>query len=137
MDDIYKNIGQYNPNKKRKISIIFDDMIVDMLNNKKLNPIATELIIRGRKLNNSLVFISQFYFAVLKNIRLNSTNYSIMKIPNKRELQQMLKYSDSDFQDFMNLYKKCTQNPYSFLVIDTTLASDNPLRFRKKLLERI
>ena len=137
MDDIYKNIGQYNPNKKRKISIIFDDMIVDMLNNKKLNPIATELIIRGRKLNNSLVFISQFYFAVLKNIRLNSTNYSIMKIPNKRELQQMLKYSDIDFQDFMNLYKKCTQNPYSFLVIDTTLASDNPLRFRKKLLERI
>ena len=86
MDDIYKNIGQYNPNKKRKISIIFDDMIVDMLNNKKLNPIATELIIRGRKLNNSLVFISQFYFAVLKNIRQNSTNYSIMKIPNKREL---------------------------------------------------
>ena len=137
MDDIYKNIGQYNPNKKRKISIIFDDMIVDMLNNKKLNPIATELIIRGRKLNNSLVFISQFYFAVLKNIRLNSTNYSIMKIPNKRELQQILKYSDIDFQDFMNLYKKCTQNPYSFLVIDTTLASDNPLRFRKKLLERI
>ena len=137
MDDIYKNIGQYNPNKKRKISIIFDDMIVDMLNTKKLNPIATELIIRGRKLNNSLVFISQFYFAVLKNIRLNSTNYSIMKIPNKRELQQILKYSDIDFQDFMNLYKKCTQNPYSFLVIDTTLASDNPLRFRKKLLERI
>ena len=137
MDDIYKNIGQYNPNKKRKISIIFDDMIVDMLNNKKLNPIATELIIRGRKLNNSLVFISQFYFAVLKNVRLNSTNYSIMKIPNKRELQQILKYSDIDFQDFMNLYKKCTQNPYSFLVIDTTLASDNPLRFRKKLLERI
>ena len=137
MDDIYKNIGQYNPNKKRKISIIFDDMIVDMLNNKKLNPIATELIIRGRKLNNSLVFISQFYFAALKNIRLNSTNYSIMKIPNKRELQQILKYSDIDFQDFMNLYKKCTQNPYSFLVIDTTLASDNPLRFRKKLLERI
>ena len=137
MDDIYKNIGQYNPNKKRKISIIFDDMIVDMLNNKKPNPIATELIIRGRKLNNSLVFITQFYFAVLKNIRLNSTNYSIMKIPNKRELQQILKYSDIDFQDFMNLYKKCTQNPYSFLVIDTTLASDNPLRFRKKLLERI
>ena len=137
MDDIYKNIGQYNPNKKRKISIIFDDMIVDMLNDKKLNPIATELIIRGRKLNNSLVFITQFYFAVLKNIRLNSTNYSIMKIPNKRELQQILKYSDIDFQDFMNLYKKCTQNPYSFLVIDTTLASDNPLRFRKKLLERI
>ena len=137
MDDIYKNIGQYNPNKKRKISIIFDDMIVDMLNNKKLNPIVTELIIRGRKLNNSLVFITQFYFAVLKNIRLNSTNYSIMKIPNKRELQQILKYSDIDFQDFMNLYKKCTQNPYSFLVIDTTLASDNPLRFRKKLLERI
>ena len=139
MDDIYKNIEEYNPNKKRKILIVFDDMIADMLSNKKLNPIVTELFIRGRKLNISLVFITQSYFAVPKNIRLNSTHYFIMKIPNKQELQQIAfnHSSDIDFKDFMNLYKKCTAKPYSFLVIDATLASDNPLRFRKNLLERI
>ena len=88
MDDIYKNIDEYNPNKKRKILFVFDDMIADMLSNKKLNPIVTELFIRGRKLNISLVFITQSYFTVLKYIRLNSANYFVMKIPNKRELQQ-------------------------------------------------
>ena len=106
---------------------------------KKRSPIATELFIRGRKLNISLVFITQSYFAVPKNIRLNSTHYFVMKIPNKRELQQIAfnHSSDIDFQDFMNLYKKCTAKPYSLLVIDTTLASDNPLCFRKNLSERI
>ena len=73
MDDIYKNIVNYNPSKKRKILILFDDMTTDMLSNKKLNTIVTELFIRGRKLNISLVFIAQSYFTVLKNIRLNST----------------------------------------------------------------
>ena len=89
MDDVYKNIEEYNPNKKRKILIVFDDMIADMLSNKKLNPIVTESFIRGRKLNISLAFITQSYFVVPKNIRLNSTHYFIMKIPNKRELQQI------------------------------------------------
>ena len=111
-------------------------MIADMLSNKKLHPIVNELFIRGRKLN---IFITQSYFAVPKNIRLNLTKYFVMKIPNKRELQQISfnHSSDIDFQDFMNLYKKCTAKPYSFLVIDTTLASDNYLRFRKNLLEII
>ena len=139
MDDIYKNIEEHNPIKKRKILMEFDDIFAYMLSNKKFNPIVTELFIRGRKLNISLVFITQSYFAVPKNIRLNSTHYFVMKIPNKRELQQIAfnHSSDIDFQDFMNLYKKCTAKPYSFLVIDTTLASDNSLRFRKNLLERI
>ena len=66
MDNIYKNIEEYNRNKKHKILIVFDDMIANMLNNKKLNPIVTELFIRGRKLNISLVFITQSYFAVPK-----------------------------------------------------------------------
>ena len=66
MDDIYKNIEEYNPNKKRKVLIVFDDMIADMLTNKKLNPVVTELLIRGRKLNISLLFITQSYFAVAK-----------------------------------------------------------------------
>ena len=71
MDDIYKNAEEYSPNKKRKILIVFNNMIADMLNNKKFNAAITELFISGTKLNISLVFITQFYFAVLKNIRLN------------------------------------------------------------------
>ena len=139
MGNFYKNIEEYNPNKKRKISIFFDDMIADMLNDKKVNPIVTELFIRGRKLKISLVFITQSYFVSPKNIRLNSLHYFIMKIPNKGELQQISfnHSSDIDFRDSMNFYKKCTAKPYSFLVIDATLALDNPLRFRKNLLERI
>ena len=139
MDDIYKNIEEYNPNKKRKILIVFDGMIADMLSNKKLNPIVAELFLREIKLNISLVFITESYFAVPKNIRPNSTHYFVTKIPNKRELQQIAfnHSSDIDFQDFMNLYKKCTAEPHSFLIIDTTLASDNSLHFRKNLFERI
>ena len=89
MDDIYKNIEEHNPNKKRKILIVFDDMIADMLCKKKLNPIVTELFIRGRKLKIYLIFIIQSYFAVPKNIRQNSTHYFIMKIPYKRELNKL------------------------------------------------
>ena len=139
MDDIYKNIEEYTPSKKQKVLIVFYDMIADMLSNKKLNPIVTEWFIRGRKLNIFPVFITQSYFAVLKNIRLNSTHYFVMKIPHKRELQQIAfnHSSDTDFRNFMNLYKKCTAKPYSFLVIDTTLAPDSPLLFRKNLVERI
>ena len=114
-------------------------MIADMLSNKKLNPIVTELVIRGRKLNISLVFMTKFYFAVPRSIRLNLTHYFVMKIPNKRELQQIAfnHSSDINFQEFMNLYKKSTTEPYSFLVIDTTLLSDNSSCFRKNLLETI
>ena len=139
MDDIYKNIEEYNPYKKGKTLIVFDDIIADMLSNKKPNSIVTELFIRSRKLNISLVFITQSYFAVPNHIRRNSTHYFIMKIPNRRELQQMAfsHASDIDFQDFMNLYTKCTAKPYSFLVIDATHASDNPLHFRKNLSKRI
>ena len=83
MDDIYRNIEEYNPNKKRKILIIFDNMITNMLNNKKLNPVVTELYIRGRKLNISFVFFTQTFFLLPKIIRLNYIHYFIMKIPNK------------------------------------------------------
>ena len=89
MQDVYKNIEEYNTDKNRKILIVFDDMIADMINNKKLNSIITELFIRGRKLNISLVFITQSYFKVPKDVRLNYTHFFIMKIPNKRELQQI------------------------------------------------
>ena len=108
MDDIYKNFEEYNPNKKRKILIVFDDMIADQT--------VSELFIRGRKLNISIVFITQSYFAVPKDIRLNSTHYFVIKIPSKRELQQVaLNHSSNiDFQDLINLYKKCTTEPNSF-----------------------
>ena len=105
MDDIYKNIKDYNPNKICKILIEFDDMITDILSNINLNPIVNELFIRGRKLNTSLVFITQSYFAVPKDIRLYSTQYFITKIPNKPELKEIVSdnSSDNDFKDFMNL----------------------------------
>ena len=135
MQDVYKNIEDYNPMKKRKILIVFDDMIADMINNKKLNPIVTELFIRGRKLNISTVFITQSYFKVPKDVRLNSTHFFVVKILNKRELQQIAlnHSSDIDFKDFMKIYKESTEEPYSFLVNDTTLQSDNPLRLRYNL----
>ena len=86
MHDVYKNIDEYNPDKENKILIAFDDMIADMIHNKKLNSIVTELFIRGKKLNISLVFITQSYFKVPKDVRLNTTHFFITKILNKREL---------------------------------------------------
>ena len=112
MQDVYKNIEDCNLNKKRKILIVFDDMITDLINNKKLNPVVTELFIRGRKLNISIVFITQSYFKVPKDVTLNSAHVFIMKIPNKRELQQIAlnHSSDIDFKDFMKIIKKALQN---------------------------
>ena len=93
------------------------------------------MFIGGRKLNISLVFITQSYFKVLKDVRLNSTHFFIMKISNKRELQQTTLNASSDInsKDFIKIYKKCISEPYSLLVNDATLASDNPLRSRKNL----
>ena len=110
MQDVYNSVETYNPIKKRKVLIVFDDMIADMINNKKLNPVATELFIRGRKRNISVVFITQSYF---KALRLNTTHFFIMKLPNKRELQQIATNhsSDIDCKDFIKIYKKCTAEP--------------------------
>ena len=97
----------------------------------------TELFIRGRKSNISINFITQSCFKVPKDVRLNSTHDFILKIPNKRELQQIALNHSSDigFKDFRKIYKKCTVEKYSCLVSNTTLPSDNPLKFRKNLLE--
>ena len=89
IDDVYENIDEYNPKKKRKILIVFDDMIADIMTNKKFQAIIKELFIRCKKLNISLAFITQSYFSFPKNIRLNSTHYLIMKSKNKRELQNI------------------------------------------------
>ena len=137
MHDVYKNINYYNPDKENKILIVFDDMIADMIKNKKLNSIVTELFIRGRKLNISLIFVTQSYLKVPKDVRLNTTHFFIIKISNERELQQISRNHSSDIstKDFIKIHQKCTAEPYSFLVNDTTLASDNPLRFRKNIFK--
>ena len=107
MHDVYKNLNYYNPYKENKILIVFDDMIADMINNRKLDSIVTELFIRGRKLNISLVFITQSYFKVPKDVILN-THFFITKIPNGRELQQIgiNHLSGIGPKDFINIYKK-------------------------------
>ena len=112
-------------------------MIADMINNTKLNSIVTELFIRGRKLNISLVFITQSYFKIPKDVRLNTTHFFVAKISNKREIQQIAINNSSDIstKDFINIYRERTAESYFFLVNDTTLASDKPFRFRKILFK--
>ena len=102
MDDVYENINDYNPIRKRKKLIVFDDMIADIMTNKRFQAIIKELFIRCRKLNISLVFITQSYFSVPKDVRLNSTHYLIMKINTKRELQNITfnHSADIDYKDF-------------------------------------
>ena len=116
MHDVYKNIDEYNLDKENKILIVFDDMIADMIHNKKLNSIVTELFIRGRKLNISLVFITKSYFKVPKDVRLNTSHVFITKISNKKELHQIaINHSpDISIKDFTNIYKECTAELYSF-----------------------
>ena len=136
MDDVYENIDDYNPSRKRKVLIVFDDMIADIMTNKKFEAIIKELFIRCRKLNISLVFITQSYFSVPKDVRLNSTHYLIMKINNRKELQNIAinNCADIDYNDFVKIYRDCARKPYSFLTIDTTLPASDPLRFGKNLL---
>ena len=122
--------------EKFYLFIFFDDMIASIMANKQFQAIVKELFIRCRKLNISLAFITQSYFLVPKDVRLNSTHFLIMKITNKRELQNIAtnRSADIDYNDFVNIYRECTRKPYSFLTIDTTLPASNSLRFRKNLL---
>ena len=90
MQDVYNNIENYNPGKKRKILIVFDDMIVDIINNKKLNPVLTGLFISGRKLNTSIFFITQSYFQVPKDVRLNSTHFLSLEFQIKETFNKLL-----------------------------------------------
>ena len=139
MEEVYENIGNYNPNRKRKILIVFDDMIADIMTNKKFQSLIKELFIRCRKINISLVFITQSYFPVPKDVRLNSTHYLIMKINNRTELQNIAvnHSADIDYKDFMKIYRECTKDRFNFLTIDTSLQANNPLRFRKNLFDTL
>ena len=115
---------------------MFDDIIPDIMSNKKFQAIIKELFIRCRKLNISLVFITQSYFSVPKDVRLNSTHYLIMKINPRKELQNIaINHSeDIDYKNFMKIYRECSRELYSFLTINTTLPASDPLKFRKNLL---
>ena len=84
MHDVYKNIDEYNPYKENEILIVFDDMIADMIYNKKFNSIVTKLFIRVEKLNITFVFIIQSYFKVPRDVRINTNHFCITKMPNKR-----------------------------------------------------
>ena len=140
MNDVYENIDNCNPNKKRNILISFDDMIADIMNNQKFQAIIKELFIRCRNLIISLVLIFQSYFSVPKDVRLNSTHYLIIKINSTRELQLIIAViavnhsADIDYKDFMKIYRESTKEPNSLLTIDTTLPAGDPLRLRKDLL---
>ena len=138
-NDVYENIDRYNPSRKRKILIFFDDMIADIMTNNRFQSIIKELFIRCRKLNISLAFITQSYFSVPKDVRLNSTHYLIMKSNSRKELQNIaINHSvDIDYKDFMKIYREYIKEPYTFLIIDTTLPSSNPLRFRENLFDTL
>ena len=114
---------EYNADRKRKVFIVFDDMIANIISNKKHNQIVTEIFIRERKVNISTVFISKSYFTVPKDVRLISTHFFIIKIPNKLDLQQIAFDHSSDiaFNDFMNIYKNYIAKLHAFLLNNSTL----------------
>ena len=116
MQDVYKNTDKYNADKEPKILIVFDDMAADMINNKKLNSIVTDLFIGGRKLNISLDFITQSYLKFPKDVALNSTHIFIRKIPNKRELQQIALIHSSFIisKDFIKICKEHCRTIFFF-----------------------
>ena len=116
MDDIYENIEDYNRKIKRKVLIVFDDMISQVVSNKKSQQVLKELFIRCGKLNISLCFLTQCYFSVPNDVRLNCTHYIIFKLNNKRELQNIAinHSSDIDYEDFVKIYGNCTKEPHNF-----------------------
>ena len=122
MDDVFPQIEDYNKKRKRNILIIFDDMISHVMSDKKVHQILKDLFIRCRKLNISLCFLTQPYFSVSKDVRLNCTHYIIFKLDNKRVLQNIAinHFADIDCKDFIKIYRNCTKELFNFLTIDTT-----------------
>ena len=121
MSDALDDINNYNKNRDKKVLIAFDDMIADIEYNKDFIRIIKELFYRARKINVSIVFITQSYFRALKDARLNSTHYIIMKISNKKELKRIAEETSGhlDYKDFLKIYNYCTREPHSFMLIDT------------------
>ena len=122
MDDILFNIEDNNRKRKRKVLIIFDNMISHVMPDEKAQQILKELFIRYRKLNISLCFLTQSYFSVPKDVRLNCTHYILFKLNNRRELQNIAidNSADIDYEDFFKIYRICTREPLNFFAVDTT-----------------
>ena len=137
MDDVFDDINNYNKNRNKKVLIVFDDMIADIEYNKNFKRIIKELFYRALKINVSIVIITQSYFRALKDARINSTHYMLMKISNKKELKKIAeeKSGHLDYKDFLKIYYHCTKEPYSFMTIDTKPAATIP--FRKNFDELI
>ena len=136
MNDVLDDINNYNKNRDKKVLIVFDDMIADIEYNKKFKRIIKELFYRAHKINVSIVFITQSYFRVSKDARLNSTNYILMKIGNKKELKRIAEEKSGylDYKDFLKIFNYCTREPYSFILIDTR--STASVTFKKKLMNQ-
>ena len=118
MNDVLEDINNYNKKRDKKVLIIFDDMIADIMRSEKFKAIVKELFIRCRKFIISIVFITQSYFRTPKDARLNSTHYILMKIGNKKELKSIAE-ENSGYLDFLKIYNYCTNEPYSFVMVDT------------------
>ena len=121
MNDILEDINNYNKKRDKKVLIIFDDMIADIMRSEEFKAIVKELFIRCRKLNISIVFITQPYFRTPKDARLNITHYILMKIGNKKELKSIAEENSGhlNFKDFLKIYNYCTKDTYSFMMVDT------------------
>ena len=134
MNDVLDNINNYDKNRDKKVLITFDDMIADVEYNKNFKRIIKELFYGARKINVSVVFIAQSYFRALKDARLNSTHYIIMKINNKKELKRIAeeKSGHLDYKDFLKMYNYCTEEPYFFMTIDARPTATIP--FTKTLM---
>ena len=132
MNDVLDDINHYNKNRDKIVLIVFDDMI-DIEYNKNFKRIIKELFYRARKINGSIVFITQSYFRALKDARLNSTHYIIMKINNKKELKRIAEEESGhlDYKDFFKMYNYCTEEPDSSITIDARPTATMP--FKKKL----
>ena len=137
MNDVLDDINDYNKNRDKKVLIVFDDMIADIEYNKNFKRIIKELFYRARKINVSIVFITQSYFKALKDARLNTTHYILMKIGNKKELKRIAeeKSGHLEYKDFLKMYNYCTEEPYSFMLIDTRPTAS--ITFKKKFDELI
>ena len=135
MNDVYADISSYNKKRENKVLIVFDDMIADIEYNKIFKKMIKELFYRGRKMNISIVFIMRCYFRALKNARLNSTHYILMKIGNKEELRSIAeeKSGSVDYKDFLKMYNYCTSEPYCFMTTDAR--PNATIVFRKNFTE--
>ena len=121
MNDVLEDINNYNKKRDKKVLIIFDDMIADIMRSERYKAIVKELFIRCRKPNISIVFVTQSYFRTPKDARLNSTHYILMKMGKKKELKSIAEENSGhlDFKDFLKIYNHCTRDPYSFMMVDT------------------